>query len=128
VSFGDVFEVYAPLAIYQVVGFVVIAGVVFAIWPTRVKVLLLFGFVLVFAVQGLFWVSIIGVVRRALRDGVATAAEVVSPGSFSTSPRVRVNGREITLRSNSARHVKAGDHVRVITNAGGDKLLLSLIF
>ncbi len=126
--FGDVFEVYAPLAIYQVVGFVVIAAVVFAIWPTRVKVLLLLAFAVVVAVQALFWISIIGAVRRALRDGVASAGEVVSPGSFSTSPRVRVNGRELTLRSNSARNLKAGDRVRVITNAGGDKLLLSLIF
>ena len=126
--FGDVLEVYAPLAIYQVVGFVVIAAVLFAILPTQAKLFMLLAFAVVYVVQALFWISIIGVVRRALREGVATAGEVLSPGSFSTSPRVRVNGREMTLRSNSARNLKAGDRVRVITNPQGDKLLLSLLF
>ncbi len=121
-------EVYAPLAIYQVLGFVVIAAVLFAILPAQAKLFMLLAFAVVYVIQALFWISIIGVVRRALRDGVATAGEVLSTGSFSTSPRVRVNGREMTLRSNSARNMKAGDRVRVITNAGGDRLLLSLLF
>ncbi len=122
------FEVYAPLAVYQLTGLVLIIAVILAVWPANTRALMVFGFVVVIAVQVWFWFSVVGTVRRGLRAGVATPAEVVSPGSFSTSPRVRVNGREMTLRSGSARNMKAGDRVRVITNETGDKLLLSLVF
>jgi ferric-dicitrate binding protein FerR (iron transport regulator) len=117
VSLQEVFAVYAPLALYQLLPLTVLAVLLEVLSRPRsrggVTVWLVILVVLVVAL----WAFIVTRAQAAMREGVGATGEVVAP------TRVLVDGRELTLRSRS---LLPGTRVNLILNAAGDKVRLFL--
>jgi hypothetical protein len=118
--------VYAPLAIYQLTGLIAVIAVVEVVSPPRARAVLAIGFGGLLALAALFWVAVLTWVRAALREGVATTAQVIGVRSFPARVRLVVNGKEMRMIAREAPRLRPGDLVLLLVNRNRSRILISL--
>lgn len=126
VGFREVWSVYAPLAIYQLTGLIAVIAVVEVVSPPRARAVLAIGFGGLLALAALFWVAVLTWVRAALREGVATTAQVIGVRSFPARVRLVVNGKEMRMIAREAPRLRPGDLVLLLVNRNRSRILISL--
>jgi ferric-dicitrate binding protein FerR (iron transport regulator) len=117
VSIEDVFPVYAPVALYQLLPLTILVVLAEVVSRPQSRGFVTVGLV-IFVVLGIaLWAFIVTRAQTALREGVGATGEVIAP------TKVLVDGRELTMRLSS---LPTGSRVNLVVSAQGDKVRLFL--